>query len=673
VKAAQPSHWPSLGPGDLLKAEGLLVDTERMRPDLLSALPLESPDVGDDALSGLIRAERIRMLFAPTWPVMIVANVAAGGLAALLWPTMDPVQLGAWVVVCCLASIVRLLHLHRYIKADNKADPRWLRGLGWACALHGASWGLIGLSIPHDDMVTTAVIVATLVGASAVCTLAMQADLRVNLAINVPMVLPAIGVLATRMDGYGWFGSIGLVALLALLMSESARAERRMTELLWLRFTTDRIASERAEALQLAHEHSAVKDQFLATMSHEMRTPLHGILGLSRLAHGQLPDRPGVLRDTRHQLALIERTGEHLLGIINDVLDFSRIEAGKMVTVRAPLELRGLLDDALALQNISACDKGLTLTHTIDLPETCWVQGDAARLRQVLHNLLGNAVKFTDAGGVSLVVRRGPADDPARRSDVEFEVHDTGPGIPDFELPRVFEAFHQVDGSFGRRHTGTGLGLTISREIARAMGGDIVVSSVWGQGTTFTLRVPLAPVAAPHPPQARPEPTAAPTPGASAPLASGAEPAQLAVDGTPLPPPPARAHVLLAEDNAVNALVAEATLVNLGLEVTRVEDGEAALAALCVPQHPYCLVLMDCQMPEIDGLEATRRLRRWEHAHGRGRIPVVALTANALPSDRERCTAAGMDGHLAKPFRQDELMNALRPHLPTSSASHSTA
>ncbi|MEY2842465.1 MAG: hypothetical protein RI920_502 [Pseudomonadota bacterium] len=629
----------------------------------------------DDAeLTRLIRAERIRMLFAPTLPVAVVSAMAAMGLAALLAQELGAARVATWALLCAAASVLRLAHLSRYVGASDKGHPRWLRSLNIVCGLHGACWGLAGMAMPTADLVTTAVIVATLVGAGGVCTLSLQADVRANLAINVPMLLPAMLVLLARGDGFGWFGGIGLAGLLMLLTLESRRADRRITELLWLRFTTDRIARERAEALKLAQRHSAVKDQFLATMSHEMRTPLHGILGLSRLAHAQLPDRPGRLREARHQVALIERTGEHLLGIINDVLDFSRIEAGKLSIEHAPFDLQALLRDALALQNVAATDKGLALNVSVELPEPCWVHGDAARLRQVLHNLIGNAVKFTDEGKVHLHVHRMQTRSAAHVHDVVFEVNDTGPGIPTAQVPLVFDAFHQVDGTFGRRHKGTGLGLTISREIARAMGGDIVADSSVGAGSTFTLAVPLAPA-----PVGRADPPPADLPSDSA---RRTRPAELASDdehavmlgerdGSPAPTP--LGHVLLAEDNPVNALVAEATLSNLGLAVTRVEDGEQALRQLCQIDRPFDLVLMDCQMPMLDGLEATRRLRMWEQDHGQAPIPVIALTANALTGDRERCLDAGMDAHLAKPFRQDELMAALRPHLRPHMRAHHAA
>lgn len=598
-----------------------------------------TPD--DPELTRLIRAERVRMLFAPTLPVAVVSAVAAIALSLLVAPQAGKEKAALWAALCIAVSIARVVHLSSYIGASDRASSYWLKSLSVICAIHGGTWGLAGLFMPVQDLVTTAVVVATLVGACAVCTFTLQAHLQPNLSINIPMLLPAVVMLFTRQDAYGLFGGVGLLTLLALMMFESRRVERRITELLWLRFTTDRIARERAEALKLAQRHSAVKDQFLATMSHEMRTPLHGILGLARLVHNRLPARPGVLNDSRHQVELIERTGEHLLGIINDVLDFSRIEAGKLQIASAPFDLLGVVQDVLTLLNITATDKGLHLRTQLDLPTPCWVRGDAARVRQVLHNLIGNAIKFTDMGEVRVQVTRAKE----ASNLVVFQIEDTGVGIPLQHQALVFEAFHQVDGTFGRRHKGTGLGLTISREIARAMAGDIVCTSTVGKGSCFTFTAPL--------PASTVENVDLHLPiGDTTDIAS----TQPAAD--------TQVHVLLAEDNPVNALVAEATLANLGIKVTRVEDGIQALAELQRTDHPFDLVLMDCQMPVLDGIEATRRLRVWEHDQQLTPIPVVALTANAMQSDRDRCMAVGMNAHLAKPFRQDELRDMLRLHLP---------
>jgi len=525
------------------------------------------------------------------------------------------------------------------------------------------------------------VVVSTLVGAAAISTFTLQSSMAPNLAMNLPLMVPASLMLATRLDTFGLFGSAGVLTLSVFMLLESRRAERRISELLWLRFTTDRISVERAEALKLAQRHAAIKDQFLATMSHEMRTPLHGILGLSQLIQQRLPARVGPLGDARQHAALIQRSGDHLLTLINDVLDFSRIEAGRLHVDSAPFDLRALLDDVLALSRVTASAKGLALVDEIELPRPCWVQGDAARVRQVLFNMLGNAIKFTEQGQVKLRAARRECEDGDTSGDspcsrrIQFDVEDTGIGIPPEMIDKVFDAFQQADNSFGRRHQGTGLGLTISREIARAMGGDLMCRSEAGRGSVFWLTTPLAPCEAPtsanvpsgprenKPSDSGPDSDAQDTvPNEAAWLAiQGMDPADTqppSLDTCAL-----SGRVLLVEDNPVNALVADAAMAQMGLTVTLATDGQQALALLTAGPHHFDIVLMDCQMPVLDGIEATRRLRVHEQGAGLPNVPVVALTANAMPQDRQRCTAAGMDDHLAKPFKHEELAAVLRRHL----------
>ncbi len=620
---------------------------------LFGSAPHTEPD--DPELNRQIRGERIRMLFAPTVPVATVSALVCIALAVAISDQTGRNWAVAWAALCVLASMVRLLHLRAYRRSNQRDHPMWLQSLTLMCALHGCCWGLIGVMMPIEDMVTSSVLASTLVGACAIGTFTLQAHLRPNLATNLPTLVPASLMLLSRQDTYGFFGGLGLLSLMGLMLFESRRAERRITELLWLRFTTDRIARERTHALVLAQRHSAVKDQFLATMSHEMRTPLHGILGLARLLLDRLPERPGVLHESRHQVELIERAGEHLLHIINDVLDFSRIEAGKLQIQHAAFDLRTLIDEVVELQRVTAQEKGLHLLADVRLPHPCWVSSDASRLRQMLHNLLGNAIKFTELGEIRVRVATERQGD---HGSVVFHVQDTGVGIPADQLGLIFDAFHQVDGSFVRRHKGTGLGLTITREIARAMGGDVACDSEVGRGSVFTLKVPLHPTAAPSQ-ASSPAPLPVTAFGQSLPVGADLAAAVPRFNG----------RVLLVEDNPVNALVAEANLARLGLDVTRAEDGAQALSLLQHLDRPFDLVLMDLQMPELDGMEATRRLRCWENDQRLEPIPVVALTANALSTDRARCLSAGMDDHLPKPFRAEELLAVLQRHLPPPATS----
>ncbi|MFE1598445.1 ATP-binding protein [Methylobacterium sp. ID0610] len=365
---------------------------------------------------------------------------------------------------------------------------------------------------------------------------------------------------------------------------------------------------------------SAAKSEFLATMSHEIRTPLTGVLGYADLlmAEGDLAP------EQRRLVQRIQGAGEALLTIVDDILDFSRIEAGEIKLDPRPFRPAELVDDALALIRAAADDKQLALTARIDpgVPER--LVGDGGRFRQVLLNLLNNAVKFTRRGSVTVTVTREADGTAAPGCPIRVRVTDTGIGIPAEKHGRLFQRFSQVDGSIQRRFGGTGLGLAISRRLVEAMGGEIAVESREGEGSTFwfTVRLAECPPAVP-----------APSP-AAAPPRSG---------------PPAR--ILMADDNLINQEIVRRLLEAIGHRVDVVDDGAAAVQA--VQAAAYDLVLMDVQMPGTDGLTATRRIRGLPGAPAR--VPIIALTANVLPAQVAEFRAAGMDDHIGKPFRHDDL------------------
>ena len=406
-------------------------------------------------------------------------------------------------------------------------------------------------------------------------------------------------------------------------MAEELDAHRHHLEELVRRRT-----AELDQARAAAETASRAKSAFLANMSHEIRTPMNAILGLTHLLTREEPTPQQASR-----LSKIEGAARHLLSIINDILDLSKIEAGKLRLEERDFAVQALLDHVRSIVGDSASAKGLEVE--IDTDQTpLWLRGDDTRVRQALLNYAGNAVKFTARGRIMLRAKLLEQQD--ERVLVLFEVEDTGVGIEPAQLPRLFEAFEQADASTTRKHGGTGLGLAITRRLAALMGGEAGARSTLGQGSVFWFTAWL---------------------GRGQPLCSGTP--QLAAAEAELRLHHAGARLLLAEDNFVNREVAQELLHGAGLEVDVAEDGREALEKL-QRQH-YDLVLMDVQMPVMDGLEATRALRaRPEFAA----LPVLAMTANAFDEDRAACLAAGMDDFVAKPVDPEGMYATLLKWLP---------
>jgi signal transduction histidine kinase/AmiR/NasT family two-component response regulator len=372
--------------------------------------------------------------------------------------------------------------------------------------------------------------------------------------------------------------------------------------------------AELTTAKEAAEAASRAKSEFLANMSHEIRTPMNGVIGMIDLAI-ETPSGP----EHRGYLDTAKRSARSLLHLINDILDFSKIEANKLALEHVAFGLRAQLDEMLTPLRVRADRRGLRLGLSVaaDVPDR--LMGDPVRLRQILVNLVANAVKFTERGSVSVTVSRTAA------GAMRFDVADTGIGVPADKQRLIFEAFAQADGSTTRRFGGTGLGLSITGRLVALMRGTLSLTSHSGQGSCFSVEVPI--VAAPAEEPAR---------VAAAPAEAGC----------------GVLRVLLAEDNAVNQLIAKKMLERDGHSVVVVGHGAAAVAAFA--KSGFDLVLMDLQMPEMDGFEATHEIRTIEVVR-RTRTPVVALTAHAMNGDRERCLAAGMDGYVAKPVDRDVL------------------
>ncbi len=417
-------------------------------------------------------------------------------------------------------------------------------------------------------------------------------------------------------------------------------------------------------ALRQAETSSNAKSQFLANMSHEMRTPLHGVIGMIELL--QQTDLSPL---QMHYVRGAQQSGEALLALINDVLDLSKIEAGKMELEHTPFYLPSLAHDTVLLFADQAKAKGLRLTASVSDGLTLMVRGDDHRLRRVLSNLVANALKFTSDGSVA--IRMSAVGQDATRVLLHCEVTDTGIGIPEAKQQAIFEVFSQADTSTTRRYGGTGLGLSIARQLCLLMSGEIGVKSVPGVGSTFWFRVPLE-MAAGH---ALPTPAAQETvrrePAKSASGRKFASAAQINFQASLVRLGRSMIRILLVEDNRISMRVTQALLESIGCRVTPVRDGVEAVAAY--RDAMFDLVLMDCQMPEMDGYEAARAIRQIEASRGQA-TPIIALTANSLVGSREASLAAGMDDQLVKPLTLTELSNRLLHWLaPVSTHSDAAA
>ena len=433
---------------------------------------------------------------------------------------------------------------------------------------------------------------------------------------------------------YGEIITIGDARYFLTVMLEISAQKRAESELREANRVLEMATIHARELAATAEIATKAKSEFLANMSHELRTPMNGIIGMAWLLEDTV-----LTDDQRHYVEIVRTSGESLLSVVNDILDFSKIEAGKLSLEHLDFDLSALLDDLSSMMAARAHEKGLALTCTADADVPLHLCGDPGRLRQILLDLAGNAVKFTAAG--SVIVRASMHTADADRVTLRFTVRDTGIGIPADKVGLLFTMFSQVDSSTSRQFGGTGLGLAICKQLSALMGGEIGVTSDTGHGSEFWFTATFGRGANNWKPVRRTE--------ARATVHDALD--QLAGR---------RARILLAEDNITNRKVALSLLQRMGLSADSVEDGAAAIHAAA--ETPYDIVLMDLQMPGVNGFEATRAIR--ESAGPNAAVPIIAMTSHAMRGDRERCLAAGMNDYISKPVSPQSLAAVLDRWIP---------
>ena len=503
---------------------------------------------------------------------------------------------------------------------ERMTPGRWQHAFGAIVLVNGLTWGSLSTILvwhyyPSWPAYLTLICTAIL-AAGGTNTLNTHLRLLMGFLVlaAVPCVIPLIVTNATDSSG---FGILLLLYILFLMM---------FSRQLNLRYWNSLQSSHQLQiALHKAEAANRAKGQFLANMSHEIRTPLNAVLGFAQVGRRSSQDP-----DARSRFSHILASGQHLLGIVNEILDLSKLEAGKLRIDSIPFELIANVNDALDFVRESANTKGLNLTVEYDPELPDWVMGDPLRSRQILVNLLGNAIKFTEQGEVRLAVH-------PENGQIHFTVIDTGIGMNNEEMTRLFKAFEQADGTAARRFGGTGLGLTISNELAKLMGGTITVESSPDKGSTFTLCLPLT--------KTRPSDHYT----EREPQFSGARLAGMSV--------------LAVEDDELNRMVLREMLEYEGATLVLAKNGQQALDCLKKADSLiFDIVIMDVQMPEMDGYETTRRIHSIAPS-----LPVVGLTAHAMVGERERCMEAGMVAHLTKPVDIDQMTTTLLQQLPPTS------